>query len=89
MKRGAEALIARLPEAFSLPTDIGIFYVMAEEKDKAIEWFGQGFEIHDPVLPYLSCFPTFDEIRSDPRFQVLLRRMNLSPLAARPDTASK
>ena len=85
MKRGAESLIARLPEAFSLPTDIGIFYLMAGEKDKAIEWFVQGFEVHDPVLPYLSCFPMFDNIRSDPRFQDLLRRMNLPALLPLPN----
>jgi serine/threonine protein kinase/Tfp pilus assembly protein PilF len=69
MKRGAESLIARLPEAFSLPNDIGNFYVAAGEKDKAIEWFGQGLEVHDPVSPYLSCFPVYDDIRPDPRIQ--------------------
>jgi TolB-like protein len=77
MKRGAESLVARLPEAFSMPTDIGNFYVTAGEKDKAIEWFCQGFEVHDPALPYLSCFPIYDDIRSDPRIQELLRKMNL------------
>jgi len=77
MKRGAESLIARLPEAFSLPNDIGNFYVAAGEKEKAIEWFDQGLEVHDPVSPYLSCFPIYDDIRSDPRFQDMLRRMNL------------
>jgi serine/threonine-protein kinase len=77
MKRGAESLIARLPEAFSMPNDIGNFYLAAGEKDKAIEWFGQGLEVHDPVSPYLSCFPIYDDIRPDPRIQDLLRKMNL------------
>ena len=77
MKRGAESLIARLPEAFSLPNDIGNFYIAAGEKDKAIEWLEKGFEVHDPVSPYLSCLPLYDDIRPDPRFQDLLRRMNL------------
>jgi hypothetical protein len=56
---------------------MGNFYVAAGEKDKAIEWFGKGFEVHDPVSPYLSCFPIYDDIRSDPRIQELLRKMNL------------
>jgi serine/threonine protein kinase/Tfp pilus assembly protein PilF len=77
MKRGAESLIARLPEAFSLPNDIGNFYMAAGEKDKAIEWLEKGFEVHDPVSPYLSCFPIYDDIRSDPRIQEVLRKMNL------------
>ena len=78
MKRGAESMIARLPETFSLPNDIGNLYIAAGEKDRAIEWFEKGFEVHDPVSPYLSCSPLYDDIRSDPRIQDLLRRMNLS-----------
>jgi serine/threonine-protein kinase len=77
MKRGAESLITRLPEAFSLPNDIGNFYLAAGEKDKAIEWLEKGFEVHDPASPYLSCFPIYDDIRPDHRFQELLRKMNL------------
>jgi tetratricopeptide (TPR) repeat protein len=77
MKRGAEALIARLPEAYSLPNDIGNFYLAAGEKDKAIEWLEKGVEVHDPVSPYLSCFPLYDDIRSHPRIQDILRRMGL------------
>jgi len=77
MRRGAESLIARLPEAFSLPNDIGNFYLAAGEKDKAIEWLEKGFEVHDPVSPYLSCLPIYDDIRPDPRFQDILRRIGL------------
>jgi serine/threonine-protein kinase len=76
MKRGAEALIARLQETFCLPSDIAMFYTMAGEKDKAIEWLEKGLEIHDPALPYLG-LPCDDDIRPDPRFQDILRRMNL------------
>jgi TolB-like protein/Tfp pilus assembly protein PilF/predicted Ser/Thr protein kinase len=76
MKRGAEALIARLPETFCLPGDIAMFYTMAGEKDKALDWLEKGFEIHDPMLPYLG-WPCDDSIRSDPRFQDLLRKIGL------------
>ncbi len=76
MKRAAEALIARLPKAYSMPSDIAIFYAMAGEKDKALDWLEKGYEIHDPNVIYLG-LPTYDPIRSDPHFQNLLRRMNL------------
>jgi tetratricopeptide (TPR) repeat protein len=76
MKRGAEALIARLPKTYCLPSDIAIFFVMAGEKEKAMEWLEKGFEIHDPIFPYLG-LPYFDGIRSDPRFQNILRRVGL------------
>jgi hypothetical protein len=35
-----------------------------------------GFEARDPNMLYLG-IPVFDSLRSDPRFQSLLRRMNL------------
>jgi serine/threonine protein kinase/Tfp pilus assembly protein PilF len=76
MKRGTEALIARLPEVFCLPCDIASFYTMAGEKDKTLDWLEKGLEIHDPVLPYLG-LPCFDVIRPDPRFQNILRRVGL------------
>jgi serine/threonine protein kinase/tetratricopeptide (TPR) repeat protein len=78
MKRVAEALVARLPETFCLPSDIATFYTMAGEKTKTLDWLEKGLEIHDPVLPYLGVgYPCFDGIRSDPRFQDILRRMKL------------
>jgi len=78
MKRVAEALVARLPEVYSMPSDIATFFALAGEKGRAIEWLERGFEVHDPALPYLG-FPYFDIIRDDPRFQDLARRMRLPP----------
>ncbi len=31
------------------------------------------------ILPYLNALPLFDGLRDDPRYQDLLRRMNLPP----------
>ena len=76
MKRAAEALIARLPEVFCLPSDSAIFSALAGEKARALEWLEKGLEVHDPVLPYLG-YPCFDDMRPDSRFQDLLRRVGL------------
>ena len=76
MKRGAEALIARLPESYCLPGDIAMFYITAGENEKALDWLEKGLEIRDPTLLQLG-MPCDDGIRSNPRFQELLRRMNL------------
>ncbi len=76
MKRGAEFLIARIPETFCLPGDIAMFYAMAGEKSKSLDWLEKGLDIHDPGMPYLG-MPYFDDIRPEPRFQDLLRRMGL------------
>jgi serine/threonine protein kinase/tetratricopeptide (TPR) repeat protein len=76
MKRMAEALVARLSDTYCLPSDIAVFFIMAGEKKKAIDWLDKGLEIHDGIMPYLG-LPCFDDIRPDPRFQALLRKVGL------------
>jgi adenylate cyclase len=58
------------------PCDIAMTYVMASENDKAIKWLQKAFEVHDPNLPYL-LYPLYDNLREDPRFQEIARKMNL------------
>jgi tetratricopeptide (TPR) repeat protein len=77
MKRGAEALIARIPEGFALPSDTASFYALAGEKEKAIEWLEKGLDPHDPFMPYIGVTPYFDDLHPDPRFQELLRKLKL------------
>jgi tetratricopeptide (TPR) repeat protein len=76
MRREAEAFVACLPETFYLPSTIAYCYAQAGEKSKALDWLEKGLEIHDPLLPYLG-FPLYDDMRSDPRFQALLRKVGL------------
>jgi len=60
----------------SEPWNLAVAYVMAGDKERALEWVEKGFELRDPNMSYLG-FPCFDGLRSDARFQGLLRRMNL------------
>ncbi|MCX6627678.1 MAG: protein kinase, partial [Candidatus Solibacter sp.] len=76
MRYAAEALAARARKTHVLPIDIGTLYLHAGEKAPALEWLERGFESRDPNLPYLG-LPEFDSLRSEPRYQSLLRRMNL------------
>jgi serine/threonine protein kinase/tetratricopeptide (TPR) repeat protein len=76
MRREAEAFVACLPETFYLPSTIAYCYAQAGEKSKALDWLEKGLEIHDPLLPYLG-FPLYDDMRWDPRFQALLRKVGL------------
>jgi hypothetical protein len=41
----------------------------------AIDWFEKGYEIHGLSMPIISGIG--DPVRSNPRFQELLRKMNL------------
>jgi TolB-like protein/tetratricopeptide (TPR) repeat protein/predicted Ser/Thr protein kinase len=73
----AELLIERSRTTFVTPWQIGTLYTRAGKKDKALEWLEKAFEARDGNLIYLSVDPIFDYLRSDPRFQDLLRKMNL------------
>jgi len=76
MRQAATIMATRFSTSYSLPADTAIFYAMAQEYDEALEWLERAFEIRDPNMPYIT-LPVFDPLRSDPRFQDLLRRMNL------------
>ncbi len=45
-------------------------------KDDALLWLEKGYDERDVYMPRLKVEPALDPLRSDPRFQDLLRRMN-------------
>jgi hypothetical protein len=49
------------------------------DKDQAIEWLEKAYQEHSVGVMFLKVDPTLDPLRSDPRFQDLLRRMNFPP----------
>jgi TolB-like protein/Tfp pilus assembly protein PilF len=52
-------------------------YVGLGEREKAFEWLEKAYEDHSVIRA--AADPAFDPLRSDPRFQDLLRRMNWQP----------
>jgi len=48
------------------------------DKDQALTFLEQAYEEQDPALFYLKVWPFLDPLRSEPRFQALLHRLNLS-----------
>jgi hypothetical protein len=59
------------------PETIAWSYLIAGENSLALDWLERGFEERDTWMPFLSADPMYDPLREDPRFQDLLRRMNL------------
>jgi tetratricopeptide (TPR) repeat protein len=51
-------------------------YVGLGDKNNALTWIERGYEERDPGLTWLKVFPIWDPLRSEPRFQAVLRRMN-------------
>jgi len=46
------------------------------EKDRALGWVERAYEERVPELVYMKTYPGWDALRSEPRFQALVRRMN-------------
>jgi TolB-like protein/Tfp pilus assembly protein PilF len=57
--------------------DIAHVYVGLHEIDRAFEWLDKAYEERSRDLVYIRKLPGLDLIRSDRRYQDLLRRMNL------------
>ena len=47
------------------------------DREKAFAWLGRAYEARSPGLTELKVDPRLDDLRSDPRFVSLLRRMHL------------
>jgi tetratricopeptide (TPR) repeat protein len=58
------------------PFHIAIVHIGLGNDDSAFQWLGEAFRERALQLIYLKAGPKFDRLRSDPRFDDLLRRMN-------------
>ena len=63
------------------PVDAAAFvgpYIALGEKDRAFFWLEKAYAQHSNALTWLKVGPMFDPLRSDPRFQDLMRRVGLT-----------
>ncbi|MCI0721610.1 MAG: tetratricopeptide repeat protein [Acidobacteria bacterium] len=79
-KGEARKLLAELgagPEPLYVPpTHLAEVYVGLGDKEEAFARLEQAYQVRDSQLTLIRTLPQFDPLRSDPRFQDLLRRMN-------------
>jgi serine/threonine protein kinase/tetratricopeptide (TPR) repeat protein len=78
----AQRMLAELKDLsnrrYVAPFDIALVYAGLGEKRQALEWLERAYEDHSYRLTWIKCWPQFDSLRGDPRFQDLLRRMGLA-----------
>jgi TolB-like protein/DNA-binding winged helix-turn-helix (wHTH) protein/Flp pilus assembly protein TadD len=60
---------------YSYSPEIAVIYVALGDTDQAMNWLDKGYE--DRFNPGVLLRPGFDALRSDPRFQSLVRRIGL------------
>ena len=58
------------------PYGVGRIYAALGQKDEAFHWLEIAYEQRANWMVFLKVDPVFDDLRSDPRFRDLMRRMN-------------
>jgi hypothetical protein len=59
------------------PGEVAILLAALGERDQAFASLEKAYDQHDLQLQYLGADPAYDPLRSDTRFQDLLRRIGL------------
>ena len=54
-----------------------LIYIGLGEYNQTFEYLEKACIKHELIFPFLNCVPIFDPIRHDPRYKVLLKKMNL------------
>jgi TolB-like protein/DNA-binding winged helix-turn-helix (wHTH) protein len=62
-----------------VPDLVNYIYSIQGERDRAFAWLEKSMEMHSSAPPAFKIDPTYDELRSDPRFTELIRRVGLTP----------
>jgi TolB-like protein/Flp pilus assembly protein TadD len=79
----AQKILGQLNELskqrYVTPYVLARIYAALGKKDEALGWLETGYRERTALMVCLKTDQRFDELRSDPRFQDLLRRMNFPP----------
>jgi tetratricopeptide (TPR) repeat protein len=70
---------ARMKQSYVPATAPALIYLGLGEDEKVFEWLNRAYEQRGPAVLLVAASPEFDPVRSDPRFQDLLRRLGLAP----------
>ena len=75
----AQAILDKLKRTkeYVSPAELAILYAGLGDKEGAIASLERAYAAHDLQMQYLKVDPHFDSLRSDPRFQDLVRRVGL------------
>lgn len=64
---------------FVPPYHIAFAYNGLGERDETLAWLARGIEQRDPKMAFLKVEPKWNNLRDDPRFQEVLRRVGFTP----------
>ncbi len=76
-KEAVKYLLEQSKHQYVSPIYIAQMLVDSGNRDKAFLCLDEAYTQHDLGLPWMNIDPSFDGLRSDPRFQALMRKIGL------------
>jgi len=70
-------LLMKSQESYVPPTSIAMLYFTLGENDQGFEWLEKAYQVRDWFLSFIKISATYDLVRNDPRFKLMLKKMNL------------
>ena len=64
------------PDGYCSAVMIARCYEGLGDMDRTLAWLNTAYDERDGLCPFLDRWPPYDPVRSDPRFQALMGRMN-------------
>jgi eukaryotic-like serine/threonine-protein kinase len=58
------------------PFEFVFAYIGLNDNDRALKFLQESYETRDHYMPYIATLPFLDPLRSDPRFQEIMHKMN-------------
>jgi TolB-like protein/tetratricopeptide (TPR) repeat protein len=87
LEQGAKSLAAQTPVPSIPKTEIAWLFAAAGDRDQAFEWLEKALQERTTQLLWLGISPEWENLRADPRYADLLRRMGLRRAEKRPRPA--
>jgi tetratricopeptide (TPR) repeat protein len=73
----ADTLFAQLKTEWFSPAGIAAFYCYAGNKERALDCLELAYETRDVMVIYSGIYPFFAIIHDEPRYQEIMRKLNL------------
>lgn len=72
-----ERLVAQSKHRYVAAYDIATIYAALSDADQTFVWLDRAFDDRSQLIGWLPWDPTFDSIRSDPRYATIVQRLNI------------
>ena len=78
-KKSIKELQKRSEHGYVSPSNFALIHIGLGDNDSAFDWLEQAFEERSSLLILLKVLPAFDSLRSDARYERLVRRVGFPP----------